>query len=1501
MRKILVLGFIISLFSTLSFAQGRLTSTQLLVDTSKLENFSYYLEQNREMRKNRTVYNPSDEEVKSWYYDGENITSQWAINNHRNFNKNKLVSYPIKNIDIFNKVLNGAEMLFEYTYSEDANAYTQSVLAKYNGKYYFNYNVNHLFDELDSHSYISDVEKLKFIYKWTFWLEDPEFEILRIDKISEIFPGDSALVRRMKIDSVYVEVQMYYTEYEAFYEGKALYNGDTVEIKASIIGEKKHIKECSVVGSFVMSFSKNFQKIVIKDKTKDTGDLIRMKKNGAYIGGVSQGNFTVFYLPESSTDSYNIDLNESLATSDPMQIRLARVTGSTVNQNTVVWVSNEVDPYFNSGFDVSNILSSGFYVVEYKTSNNTWQLLSDYIIIPESHSYHNLASTGQTMKYSYLKQMFGFNNTQALEYIGYINNRFNEVSTKYITDQLILANQFVDDDGTIVTYITNPVSSNYPTYYRTDLESANAAMILTVGENDAEFGFRSNNQNISNFNNYGSENNVLAYLVAHEAFHWITRSLNPVFFHSTTIGNIDFSWMDEGLSTMSQAYCYPEIELQTYSSFVRRCNMFIEEISEKNKGVFYTNTANDVSSYYRGIFFYYLIMQQNLGIAYIKNLLTNFNMISDVNTGNYPDKIKELFDYANAQLPSSGFGSSDQILASFASQFVRKHFLPNILNYNNQSLGQLSTLGANGGYDFLIPNYSSIIPHIETSPGTGQMNVNLQIREDDAQYGSYYCAVGVWDNNNNFIESSFQEIYLNQELYAWNPVLDVQQGYKAIAILLKLNEPAISESFIYFLSMNLQETGEPISCGFCSNLEFTNTSNVPRVEIPAQNEVVFYPTATGENLTYQWSFPGGNPATSSEMTPNIYYPTVGNYNVGLTVTDVLGETCFVNKPNYVTVWSANKPVASFSVEGSTIINPGDRVKFINTSFNASSYEWSFENINYTSTSSETNPEYTFTQPGLYDVGLRAYLGFESHAITKSNYITVLNPENLNIICMSEDIIMPGESCYITTNIEAVQDDNVYYTYVFDFGDGNINEVYTNEIWVSSDWHTYNMAGDYELLVTVYNSNNALVAVCGKILAVRDMFQPVYVNLVVDPAIPSLGQSFNIFAETDAYGDRTYTWYANGTQFNNPNDFFNHIISVPGTYTYKVVVQDFSGRPAGEDVITISFADPGNCIVANLDAANSCFQYGQPMFIKSTSYCSNADCCFAFNGNNQLNQITDIRWTLIKDSPDIYCVGQTHKSNYYSEDFSICDLEIPPNGSFKLVLEVWNRYSYYYDSDNTVQLNSNIANCSWQEIFLTNEHLNNPYYDKLWVWLSPAGYAFTGTQYLCGNHPSSKTYTKDVLIAADHNGCSYVVSSGENIIFSALTQISLRKGFSANVNSNFHAKIDCGSGLGSHTAPVYPPSWWEQLWDWITNSDGIDLTIYPNPSNNIAKLLFTNHSFTESAKMHVEVLTIEGRVVEEVETKFTNDYSIDISNLPPSVYLIKIEVEDYVFTKQLTVQ
>lgn len=242
MKKLLVLGFLISLFSSLSFAQGRLTSTQLLVDTSKLENFSYYLEQNREMRKNRTVYNPSDEEVKSWYYDGENITSQWAINNHRNFNKDKLVSYPIKNIDIFNKVLNGAEMLFEYTYSENTNIYAYSFLAKYNDEYYSTWHLNVLLENLGLNGQISVEEKLECAIKWGYWIYDQNIELLDIEKTKEQMPYDTIMYHRISLESEERVAVNVHNDYQAEYFGHISFEGRELEFYATIVGDKKFIK-----------------------------------------------------------------------------------------------------------------------------------------------------------------------------------------------------------------------------------------------------------------------------------------------------------------------------------------------------------------------------------------------------------------------------------------------------------------------------------------------------------------------------------------------------------------------------------------------------------------------------------------------------------------------------------------------------------------------------------------------------------------------------------------------------------------------------------------------------------------------------------------------------------------------------------------------------------------------------------------------------------------------------------------------------------------------------------------------------------------------------------------------------------------------------------------------------------------------------------------------------------------------------------------------------------
>ena len=87
-----------------------------------------------------------------------------------------------------------------------------------------------------------------------------------------------------------------------------------------------------------------------------------------------------------------------------------------------------------------------------------------------------------------------------------------------------------------------------------------------------------------------------------------------------------------------------------------------------------------------------------------------------------------------------------------------------------------------------------------------------------------------------------------------------------------------------------------------SNLESTGVINPPACQpvalfdvmdsyICENNTVSFIDqTEDGDPDTYQWSFPGGNPSTSSDRNPTINYPMTGIYDVTLTVSNAAGTS-----------------------------------------------------------------------------------------------------------------------------------------------------------------------------------------------------------------------------------------------------------------------------------------------------------------------------------------------------------------------------------------------------------------------------------------------------------------------------------------------------------------------------------------------------------------------------------------------------------------------------------
>jgi len=149
---------------------------------------------------------------------------------------------------------------------------------------------------------------------------------------------------------------------------------------------------------------------------------------------------------------------------------------------------------------------------------------------------------------------------------------------------------------------------------------------------------------------------------------------------------------------------------------------------------------------------------------------------------------------------------------------------------------------------------------------------------------------------------------------------------------------------------------------------------------------IFNDLSTNGVDTYQWTFEGGNPATSTDASPNVTYADPGIYDAQLVVGNDFGmDTIFKN--DYIT--ASSFPQADFTADV-TVGTAPLTVTFENQSFNASAYAWTFGSGN-PATSNEINPVVVYENPGIYAVGLIVVNDFGTDQETKFNYINVGEP------------------------------------------------------------------------------------------------------------------------------------------------------------------------------------------------------------------------------------------------------------------------------------------------------------------------------------------------------------------------------------------------------------------------------------------------------------------------------------------------------------------------------
>ncbi len=128
-------------------------------------------------------------------------------------------------------------------------------------------------------------------------------------------------------------------------------------------------------------------------------------------------------------------------------------------------------------------------------------------------------------------------------------------------------------------------------------------------------------------------------------------------------------------------------------------------------------------------------------------------------------------------------------------------------------------------------------------------------------------------------------------------------------------------------------------------------------------QTIAFENTSSNGQTYNWSFSGGIPATSSDVEPLISYAASGTYNVQLIVTGPGGADTLVQTVNV----EVSSPVsAQFGTNAIDLYLPNAIVTCTNSSTNANGYFWNFGDG---ANSSDDNPWHQYTQEGDYTITL----------------------------------------------------------------------------------------------------------------------------------------------------------------------------------------------------------------------------------------------------------------------------------------------------------------------------------------------------------------------------------------------------------------------------------------------------------------------------------------------------------------------------------------------------
>ena len=311
-------------------------------------------------------------------------------------------------------------------------------------------------------------------------------------------------------------------------------------------------------------------------------------------------------------------------------------------------------------------------------------------------------------------------------------------------------------------------------------------------------------------------------------------------------------------------------------------------------------------------------------------------------------------------------------------------------------------------------------------------------------------------------------------------------------------------------------------------------------------DVEFSDTSMGRKNFWSWTFEGGTPSTSLDPRPLVQYSKSGKYDVKMVVGNEAGRDSIVKK-GYITVNAPPRPIASFYANKTTILKAYP-INFINNSENATSWQWTFEGGN-PSTSTERNPSVIYNNLGTYAVKLVVYNETGSDSIIKYDHISVVSTLKpvANYFVKATSVQVGTKVSYVNTSVN----NPTSFKWIFDGGTPSVSTA-------KNPFITYNTPGVYDvkLIVTNVAGSDSITRV-GQMTVINPDFE-------VDNAVTCPNESIQ-FTDLTNGNPISWSWSFPGgipssSNLKNPTVVYNEAgaktISLIINGTFKVTKANF---------------------------------------------------------------------------------------------------------------------------------------------------------------------------------------------------------------------------------------------------------------------------------------------------------------------------------------------------------